>query len=365
MPDSANSGGIWAQDPGGTWRVLPAAGFASEKDLHDLVELTPSMLPISGAPRLAILGREVQCGTGRADLIGVEVTTGRPVVIEIKLAANTDRRQVVTQVLGYAAYLRRLDAEGFADLIQQHLAKRQIASIGEAAGQAAEDPAFDMSEFQAALAGALEDGRLRCVVVLDSAPNDLVELVGYLQEVTNDRLSLDLVTVTSYSVADQQIMVPQLVEPDRSQVTARSAGSSKPTAQARPVVGSHIFEESIDQARPEHRGELRRLLEWARELENDGLTKLYTSTGKGRWVLSLRVPGQERAMTVIWNEGGASLSPYRTVLAQEAPRSLKQLDEAFPGQVGQGNVIRSPNMEAMLVPLRCAYVEANESAHAR
>jgi hypothetical protein len=30
------------------------------------------------------------------------------------------------------------------------------------------------------------------VIVLDEAPADLVELVGYLQDVTSDRLALDL-----------------------------------------------------------------------------------------------------------------------------------------------------------------------------
>jgi len=55
-----------------------------------------------------MLGREVLCGTGYADLIAVEIVTGRAVIIEIKLASNTDRRQVLTQVLGYAAYLGRL-----------------------------------------------------------------------------------------------------------------------------------------------------------------------------------------------------------------------------------------------------------------
>lgn len=63
------------------------------------------MLPLAGSPRLVVLGREVRCGTGWADLVAVEADTGVPVVIEIKLASNTDRRAVLTQVLGYAAYL--------------------------------------------------------------------------------------------------------------------------------------------------------------------------------------------------------------------------------------------------------------------
>src|SRR5690349_9840487 len=102
--------GVWAQDPDGGWRALTTTGFDNEAALHDLIEQTPTMLPLAGNTTLAILGREVACGRERADLLAVEVETGRLVVIEVKLATSTDRRQSLTQVLGYAAYLRRLDA---------------------------------------------------------------------------------------------------------------------------------------------------------------------------------------------------------------------------------------------------------------
>ena len=68
------------------------------------------MLPLPGQPRLVILGREVPLGAGYADLIALDGRTGLPVVIEVKLAANTDRRAVFTQVLGYADALARTTA---------------------------------------------------------------------------------------------------------------------------------------------------------------------------------------------------------------------------------------------------------------
>lgn len=99
------------------------------------------MLPLAGTPTLAIIGREVNCGGGRADLLAVEVDTGRPVVIEVKLAANTDRQQALTQVLSYAAYLRRLDADGLQSVLRGYLTGHGYASILEAAHAAAQaDP---------------------------------------------------------------------------------------------------------------------------------------------------------------------------------------------------------------------------------
>ncbi len=315
------------------------------------------MLPLAGARRLAMLGCEVRCGTGYADLIAVEVSTGRPVVVEVKLADNTDRRQVVTQVLGYAAHLCRLDAAAFATLLQPHLRSRDLASVTEAATATAQDPGFDATAFEAALVGCLQDGRLRCAVVLDTAPPDLVELVGYLQEVTNDRLSLDLVTVTAYDIGDRRVLVPQLVEPDRAQVSAGATGARPPTSTVIEP-GADAFAAAIAQSPSDQLPALKRLLDWALALEGEQLAVLYSSIGKGRWVLNPRLPGQQRGMVSIWNDKGASLSPFRTVLQQLAPQALAALDRKAPGQIGQGNYLKADYDSELLALFRAAYVEA-------
>lgn len=101
---------IWGSDPGGVWRPLAPAAYPAEAALHDLVQRAPQMLPLAGFPRLTVLGREVRLGGGYADLLAVE-SSGRLVVIEVKLAGNAEaRRAVVAQVLSYAGYLQGLDS---------------------------------------------------------------------------------------------------------------------------------------------------------------------------------------------------------------------------------------------------------------
>lgn len=306
--------GIWAESRDGWHRAAPNR-FALEKELHDLIELTPEMLPLAGAPRLALLGREVRCGSGYADLVAVEADTGRPVLIEIKLASNVDRRQVLTQVLGYAAYLRRLDGAAFESLLGP------TVSVGTTTAATTQDPAFDVATFSALLEEALSAGRLRCVIVIDQAPDDLVELVGYLQDVTNERLSLDLITVSAYDIGGHRVLVPQLVGPDRSRSTTGTAGGVAFQRSAVPVRGVQGFAASIDQAAEPDRALLHRLLDWALRLEADGLAVLYTSEGKGRWLLNLRLPGQQRGMVTVWNDHGPYLSPYRTTAVTSGRRA--------------------------------------------
>lgn len=248
-------------------------------------------------------------------------------------------------------------AAAFATLLQPHLRSRDLPSVTQAAAATAQDPGFDATAFEAALAGCLQDGWLRCAVVLDTAPPDLVELVGYLQEVTNDRLSLDLVTVTAYDIGGRRVLVPQLVEPDRTQVSAGATGA-RPATSTVIEPGADAFAAGIEQSPSEQRPALKRLLDWALALEGEQLAVLYSSIGKGRWVLNPRLPGQQRGMVSIWNDKGASLSPFRTVLQQLAPQALAALDRKAPGQIGQGNYLKADYDSELLALFRAAYVEA-------
>ncbi|GIJ43758.1 hypothetical protein Val02_06440 [Virgisporangium aliadipatigenens] len=113
---------------------LVPGDYPTEATLHDLVEQTPQLLPLAGSPRLTVLGREVRLGTGRVDLIAVE-SSGRLVIVEVKLAGNSEtRRAVVAQVLSYAAYLQGL-AVGQLEtaVLASHLAARGWAT--EAVGR--------------------------------------------------------------------------------------------------------------------------------------------------------------------------------------------------------------------------------------
>lgn len=239
--------GIW-HDEGNRLVPLPAQPYANEQALHNSIERAPAMLPLPGQPRLVILGREVQLGNGYADLVAVDADSGRPVVIEVKLAANSDRRTVFAQVLGYASYIFRLSATAFEELMQPHVTERGHATVADAVAAEVGDGSFDIETFRNGMAEEFEKGNVRCVVVLDAAPTDLIELAGYLQTVTNDRLDIDLVTVMAYDVRGSRVLVPQLVEPERA--LAASVSPSRIQREARPTSGSASFRDSIDSADP-------------------------------------------------------------------------------------------------------------------
>lgn len=107
---------------------------------------------------------------------------------------------------------------------------------------------MDPAAFHDGISRSLADGSFRLVIVLDSAPDELIQVVGYLQMVT-DKIDIDLVTVTAYGVGNSRVLVPQRIEPARraremsdAAVSARQSGTQ--------VYGSHDFRSAIDQAPP-------------------------------------------------------------------------------------------------------------------
>ncbi len=345
--------GIWTQS-GEDWSLIPPEGFADEATLHDLIEKTPEMLPLSGTPTLVILGREVLLGSGYADLLGVE-TSGRPVIVEVKLAYNNEaRRAVVAQILAYAANLHGMSRQQLEDRVHNHLRQRDHATLLDAVRSAQED-AFDVDEFTAAVDEHLREGRFRLVFVLDDVPAELMTLVAYLEHVT-DKLVIDLVAVNSFTIGSTEAVLPQRVTPERHEVTVEKTRRKDSGTLYR---GSDRFEATIQQAPPHNREALHRLLEWARGLEEQGYVTLETYEGKGakRFTLLPRLIIERRGLVTIWNDGGASIQFWRSVFKRKAPDSIKRIEQLANTRVGQGNTIREISDE-LLEALTEAYEQA-------
>lgn len=352
---------IWHNDDAG-WRLLAPAGFPDEDTLHGLVAHAPQILPLSGTPRLTVVGREVLLGGNYADLLAVE-PSGRLVVLEIKLARNAEaRRAVVAQILTYAAFLRGLDPGALErDILAPHL--RKLGQDGLATAVEADDQegSFDPSAFADGLASSLAEGRFRLVLVLDEAPEELVRLVGYLGSVA-DKLLIDLVTVTAYAIGDSQVVVPQRIDPERRATAVASSPSTRvtaATAKGWSSEGAQGFLDVIDRADQEQQPILRRLADWASGLERDGLARLTTfHESTTSWRLLPRLPTDDVGLVTLWSYGGISLQFWRSVFERRAPASLPIIERIIaPARVGQGTSTKDIT-EGLLDALTEAYREA-------
>ena len=183
---------IWRQSESG-YQQLEPAGFPSEAELHVLVSSAPELLPLAGSPDLVTLGDEVSLGNGYADVLALE-RGGRFVLIEVKLASNSEaRRAVVAQLLSYASFLRGNTVGGLErGALAAQLAQRGAVDIASLAASGFQDASLGET-FQAAMQESLDTGSFRLVWVLDAAPPELVSLVGYLEYISAGIVTIDLV----------------------------------------------------------------------------------------------------------------------------------------------------------------------------
>ena len=208
--------GIWT-NAGTGWELASSQVFPDEASLHRLISDNPQLLPLAGSPRLTVLGSEVRIGSGYADILAVEAS-GRPTVIEVKLASNPEaRKAIVSQVIAYAAFLRGFDIESLEQgPLRKHLADAKYDSILEAAQAQDQEGAVDPDSFAPALQQYLDRGDFRLVLVLDDVSPELERTVAYLEAITVQALTIDLITLTVYDVNGVQVALPQRISPDLS-----------------------------------------------------------------------------------------------------------------------------------------------------
>ena len=352
---------IWEQRDG-KWRLVAPSGFDDEATLHDRVEEAPQLLPLAGSPLIAVVGREVRLGSGYADLIAVE-DSGRPVVVEIKLARNAEaRRAVVAQVLAYAAYMFGLTLGEFErDVLSSHLRSRNHESVFSAVDAIDQVGRIDPATFNAALEANLASGQFRLVVVIDEAPEELVRLVGYLEAVTPE-LVIDLVTVSEYEVGGSTVLVPQRVDPERSESEAAAPAAARTEDAGYSTPGIEGFVALIDGAEESGRLQLERMADWAASLEAEGLLgKLSTYHGNTYVTVLPRIPVDDAGLvTIYYSDSGGSITPWRSVFERRAPNALAVVETAASAPVGQGNVFYDVTDE-LLEALTIAYREAFEN----
>jgi hypothetical protein len=338
------------------WSPLLASSFPSEEALHDLVEEAPNLLPLSGDPTLTVLGREVAIGPGFADLVAVDAD-GRLTVIEIKLRKNAEaRRAVVAQILTYAAYLKGSSVDDLEVLLRSHLGRTDATSIADAVQRSDQSGQFDARVFNANLAQTLAAGAFRLVLVLDEAPSELVQLVGYLESISSG-VVLDLMTVSVFEVGSEQILVPQRIDPDYQVAVPVVPAQRRATTTKREVDGSEPFEQAIEHAPADRQESLRRLLDWARVLEGEQLVALRTIFGEGREILLVWVRGEKAGLTSIWNDGGAYISLWRSVFVRLAWEHIAPIEKLIGKPIGQGNTVPDPSDE-LLDAIAAAYRDA-------
>ncbi|MCY4383118.1 MAG: hypothetical protein OXE44_08215 [Nitrospinae bacterium] len=352
--------GIWTNSGEG-WEWGKPRAFEDEAKLHELINENPQFLPLSGSPRLVVLGSEIQLGNGYADILAVE-SSGRPAVIEVKLRQNPEaRRAIVSQIIAYAAFLQGFSIEDLErGPLHRFLTDSGHESIINAVKAEDQEGAVDADSFTASLQDHLNSGNFRLVLVLDDVPAELERVVAYLDAITVQTLTIDLITLKVYEVGGAQVALPQRVSPDLGAFQP-SGGSRSAVPRGRLTDGTAAFRASFEETTGETREMFDELIAWAEKLASLPNVRLSTFMGvEGkRFTLLPRIMPENAGLVTIWNDKQRpSIQVWRSMFERRAPKTLESVERAVePDRIGQGNTLKEITPK-ILEALTRAYQEA-------
>lgn len=353
--------GIWINDEG-VWRPAPIRRFESEAALHEMIADAPDILPLSGSPDLTVLGSEVALGSGSADILAVE-SSGRPVIIEVKLARNAEaRRTIVAQVLDYAASFRGYTPEDLErGPLRSHLAKLGCSTILEAAQNMWAD--IDGDAFAERLQDCLDTGHFRLVLALDAASPNLGRIIAYLDSVTVGALAIDLITVETRDVNGTLAASAQRVSPDLSETAPSVAAARAARVRTKSIEteGADEFRAATEDVAGDDRAELDRLMAWAERVVSEtpgaGLMSVTNVKQPALRILAHSDVGGQLA-TLFHTSTGPKLWVRPRDFQGLAPDSIAPVERAIGTEIGGGKYAESPAPDAVLDALANAYKEA-------
>lgn len=188
---------IAIHDESGTTRLVEEP-FKDEAELQACLERSPYLLVAESEPAVATVQKEVKLpSAGNLDLLAVD-KEGLPVAVEVKLARNAQsRREVVAQAFDYVAALSELTFEELDDLVDGALA----GALEELAGPE------QSTSVRKQCATNLRAGRIRLVIAVDAAGEDLIRIVRYITD--HSDIDVRLVAISSFDKG--RILVPRVL----------------------------------------------------------------------------------------------------------------------------------------------------------
>ena len=138
-------------------------------------------------------------------------STGRPTIIEINVSYSESRGSILAQAFSVATFLKESTVRSLeSGALRQHLKDRGYRSIREAA-QAQTNPDAVGENFGTSLRGFLSRGDFRIVMVLDEVPEGLERITAYLDEMTEQALTIDLIAIKVHEANGMQIATPHRI----------------------------------------------------------------------------------------------------------------------------------------------------------
>ncbi len=216
---------ILIRHQGSNWHEPDTSVYANEKELQELVKLSPTLLP--GGDSLAVVDEFWIPGIGFADLVAVG-TSGEITIVECKLGSNPGiRREVVGQTLAYAGGLWHMSYDDFA----AGFAARNVGiSLFDAVSAASGDEVDDVV-LREGVTRRLADGEFTLIIAVDSITPELKLIIEYLNTHTLSTVKVLALELAYGKDGDVELLISTVYGEESAERKAKSSATSKWTAE--------------------------------------------------------------------------------------------------------------------------------------
>lgn len=194
------------------WEALAPMEYVNEDELQRLLDSgSAELIPADPALEEAhvVFARELSTRSGPIDLIGIG-SSGSITIMECKLAKNHQiKREVVGQVLDYAASLWESDIATLSEAFRARSGSDPFEAIRRQFGEEAES--FDEEGCRSEVARRLLEGDFRLLVAVDRIDPELRRIIQYVNSRGGSKPGLRLVAVEfpRYQQGTIQVLVPE------------------------------------------------------------------------------------------------------------------------------------------------------------
>ncbi|TAK23088.1 MAG: hypothetical protein EPO26_09585 [Chloroflexota bacterium] len=298
--------------------------YESEARLQELLARYPNILAgdqidPTTPRRWVLVSREVSLasqsdGPGRwaVDHLFLD-QDGVPTIVEVKRSSDTRiRREVIGQMIDYAS-----NAVVYWPV--EHLRTRfeeQCRVENRDPSLVIDDligPDSDTDRFWHQVKTNLQAGRVRLVFVADQIPPELQRSVEFLNG-QMDPAEVLAIEIRQFVGLGLTTLVPRVIGQTSAAASRKTVGTTASTTR---VPGADEFDAQIAAAAPERLRKLRRLSQWAHNLEKEGLARLYSRTGTIYVSLVAWLPNQSSGIVTIYHDrrsGESSIGVQKSVL---------------------------------------------------
>jgi len=205
---------IIASKDGKKFEKIESTDFALEEKLQKLIHEDEIMKKIKLGPdedlTLLTLAREFSTTSGPADVIAID-TEGNIYIIETKLKKNSDRREILAQIIDYAGAMwdEFRDFNKFEEKLKDNTsfsAKSLSELIRNSDFEIKSD--LDIDDIIEKMKQNFERGEFKFVTVWDKRESKLTNAINYLNE--KSKLTVYAVTFDYYKDDGLEILIPSV-----------------------------------------------------------------------------------------------------------------------------------------------------------